>query len=69
MARNSFLCADVLIRNYSLTHLSSFTAVPSDCEGHGGMVLKRMCRGGVEGELANPCLPGRMAIKLTCVCV
>jgi len=60
-----------LSRNVLSLHTSSFTAVPSPVwEGHGGMVLNRMCVvGKVNKELTNPGSPRRKAVKTECVCV
>ena len=40
-------------------------------EGHGGMVLKRICGAGelVKRKPSNSCSPVRMAVELACVCV
>ena len=54
---------------FSPLRFSSFTAVPSSdvWEGHGGMVLRKMY-GESRRKPANSGSPGRMAVKLACVC-
>ena len=70
------LCTDYKLWNVLYLHSSSFTAICSPpslvWERHGGigMVLKRMYEEWESnGRLANPGLPGRMAVKPLCVCV